>query len=164
MDRLRRWQPALGFVGIAVLLTLQRPNWHPIRPQARAGSSSQRLSIPSNVKAMGSIDSWNGMAAAVAQSGTHVKLTGWVLATAPDARVLKVSILVDGQPIGETSLFQPRPDLTEAFGRSDLSGGGWQTTVKIPPLAPGQHKVTLLSKFADRGDASVGPFPITILD
>jgi len=74
-------------------------------------------------------------------SGTLV-VRGWAADTATGAPVQSVTVLVDGVSVGTAALGDVRPDVAQAYGRSDFTNSGWTFQASAGFLSVGQHSVT----------------------
>jgi hypothetical protein len=79
--------------------------------------------------------------ATVAQGGT-LYVRGWAADTASGAPVQSVTVLVDGSSVGTATLGAARPDVAQAFNRSDYANSGWNFQMSAGTLTVGSHSVT----------------------
>ncbi len=78
--------------------------------------------------------------ATVAQ-GAQLHVGGWAADTATGAPVQSVNIFVDGNNVGFAGLGVSRPDVAQAFSRSDYTNSGWSFQMSSAALSVGQHSV-----------------------
>ncbi len=74
--------------------------------------------------------------------GATLYIRGWAADTAGGAPVQSVTILIDGNSVGTATLGSARPDVAQAFNRSDYTNSGWSFQMSTSALIAGQHKVT----------------------
>ena len=60
---------------------------------------------------------------------------------------------VDGNSVGNATLGSARPDVAQAFSRSDYTNGGWSLQMSAGTLSVGQHAVTATAT----GSSGAGP-------
>jgi hypothetical protein len=51
--------------------------------------------------------------------------------------------LVDGKPIAKTEIFELRPDVASAYGRTDFEKSGWKVEAPLKKFGRGKHPVTV---------------------
>ncbi|MDP8983202.1 MAG: S8 family serine peptidase [Acidobacteriota bacterium] len=82
---------------------------------------------------------------------------GWAADTASGAPVQSVTVLIDGNSAGTATLGISRPDVAQAFNRSDYTNSGWSFQMSAAPLSVGQHSVTATAS----GSSGTGPLTRT---
>ena len=65
------------------------------------------------------------------------------------------NLFVDANGVGNAVLGKLRPDVAQAFGRSDYSNSGWSFQMSTAGLSIGPHSVTATAA----GSSSSGPLP-----
>ena len=74
--------------------------------------------------------------------GGTLYVRGWAVDTAGGAPVQNVTVFVDGSPVGTAALGSARPDVAQAFSRSDYTNSGWSFQMSSSGLTVGPHSVT----------------------
>jgi len=77
--------------------------------------------------------------------GDTVFVRGWASDTSTGAPVFEVTIYVDGSPLGTATLGGLRPDVAQAYNRSDYTNSGWNFSASTSNLAVGSHTVTAVA-------------------
>jgi hypothetical protein len=72
-------------------------------------------------------------------TGGDVWVLGWATDPAHGTPVENVRIKIDGAPAGEVRRGLPRPDVMQAFKRSDYDVAGWFGTADLTGVQPGRH-------------------------
>ncbi len=78
----------------------------------------------------------------VSQYG-NLYAAGWAVDNEMGAPVSQVDILIDGNYAGTASLGGYRPDVADAYGRSDFTYSGWGFNYNIGGLGVGTHSLEL---------------------
>jgi uncharacterized repeat protein (TIGR01451 family) len=97
----------------------------------------------------------------VASSGT-LYVQGWAADTASGAPVQTVTVFVGGTSMGTATLGSARPDVSQAFNRSDYTNSGWNFQMSAGALSIGQHSVTATASGPSGTAPLVGSRTITI--
>ena len=85
--------------------------------------------------------------------GGTLYVRGWAVDTATGAPVQNVTVFVDGSPVGTAALGSARPDVAQAYGRSDYRNSGWSFQMSSGGLTVGTHTVTATGS----GPSGTGP-------
>ncbi len=80
----------------------------------------------------------------VAQAGT-LYVRGWAADTSTGAPVQTVTVLIDGNSVGNATLGGARPDVASAYSRSDYTNSGWSFQMSAGTLSVGPHSVTAMA-------------------
>ncbi len=106
----------------------------------------------------------NNHATNIIPPGGSLLVSGWAIDLDGPAPVGKVTVSVDGTPLGDATLGQARSDIANYFKRPDLLNSGWSLTAPIGNLAMGDHTVTVVAYDADVAgvSTSIGSLTITV--
>jgi hypothetical protein len=74
--------------------------------------------------------------------GATLHVRGWAADTISGAPVQSVAVIVDAMNVGNASLGAARPDVAQAYNRSDYASSGWSFQMSTSSLTAGQHTVT----------------------
>ena len=85
--------------------------------------------------------------------GATLYVRGWAADTVSGAPVQSVTIFVDGNSVGTATLGAARPDVAQAFNRSDYTNSGWNLQMSTAALTVGSHSVTATAA----GPSGTGP-------
>ncbi len=85
--------------------------------------------------------------------GATLYVQGWAADTASGAPVQSVTVFVDGNSAGTATLGIARPDVAQAFNRSDYANSGWSFQMSTSALSVGQHSITATAA----GPSATGP-------
>jgi hypothetical protein len=86
------------------------------------------------------VDLWT-QSTTVAQSDS-VFVQGWAADPQGGAPVSRVSILINGIPVGDATLGLPRPDIASTYGYPAFLDSGWTFNTPAAGLAPGTYALT----------------------
>lgn len=75
--------------------------------------------------------------------GGNLHGSGWAVDNEMGAPITRVDILVDGNDVGDANLGGDRPDVANAYGRSDYRYSGWNFDWGVGGLAAGTHTLEL---------------------
>lgn len=78
----------------------------------------------------------------VSQYG-NLHASGWAVDNEQGAPITRVDILIDGNDVGDANLGGYRPDVADAYGRSDFTYSGWNFDYGIGGLGVGTHSLEL---------------------
>lgn len=78
----------------------------------------------------------------VPQNG-NLHASGWAVDNEQGAPVTRVDILIDGNDVGDANLGAYRPDVADAYGRSDFTYSGWNFDHNVGGLSVGTHSLEL---------------------
>src|SRR5260370_4689745 len=93
--------------------------------------------------------------------GATLYVAGWATDTVSGAPVQSVTVFVDGGNVGTATLGIARPDVAQAFNRSDYANSGWSFQTSTSTLSLGQHTVTAMA-MGPSGPAQIGSRTATI--
>jgi hypothetical protein len=93
--------------------------------------------------------------------GDTLFVQGWAADTATGAPVQSVTVFVDGNSVGTATLGIARPDVAQAFNRSDYTNSGWSFQMSTSTLSAGQHTVTATA-MGSSGTGQIGSRTVTI--
>ena len=97
-----------------------------------------------------------------ARSLQRLRIAGWSASGRFGAPVREVKLRLDGQELSTIHTFHARPDVAAHYGRKDLLHSGWQVTVKIPQLAPGDYELVAEVSDPEGTSATLGPAVVRI--
>ena len=122
------------------------------------GSVAATASDPTTIAPAGSETGFLDMAGdaqggATVAKGATLYVRGWAADTASGAPVQSVTVFVDGNNAGTATLGAARPDVAQAFNRSDYTNSGWSFQISTAALTVGQHSVTATAT----GPSGTGP-------
>ena len=142
--------------GIALVMSACSPSGEGSRAAeaSKAKQGATTYQVKPGDKVLGNVEEVSAIASAKAVAG-HLSAQGWAASCVAGAPLTAVTALIDGKPVGETKSFQPRPDVSAAFSRTDF-GFAWSLDVPLKDLGPGEHKVTFTGSNAT-GDVVVLP-------
>jgi uncharacterized repeat protein (TIGR01451 family) len=111
------------------------------------GSAAATASDPTTIVPAGSDIGFLDMAGdaqggATVAKGATLYVRGWAADTVSGAPVQSVTVFVDGSNVGTATLGGARPDVAQAFNRSDYTNSGWSFQMSTSALGVGQHSVT----------------------
>jgi hypothetical protein len=78
------------------------------------------------------------------QGDGTLRVTGWVLSADP---VQTVSLYINGHYVTSARLYQPRPDVNQAYPAYGAVNAGWQIEFDTG-LFPGEHEVVVQTRTA----------------
>jgi MoaA/NifB/PqqE/SkfB family radical SAM enzyme len=93
-----------------------------------------------------------------------VRITGWIASGRHGAPVREVKLRLQGQELVTVLKFHARPDVASYYGRKDLLHSGWQVTVNLPRLSPGQYELTAEAMDPDGAAGALGPLLVRIVE
>ena len=99
-----------------------------------------------------------------ARSLQRVKLGGWIASGKNGAPVNEVKLRLDGRELGTVHHFHARPDVAAHYGRKDLMNSGWQLSVNLPALPPGQYELTAEGTDAEGASGIIGPVAVLLTE
>ena len=97
-----------------------------------------------------------------ARSLDRVRLAGWVASGKHGAPVSELKLRLDGRELGTVHNFHARPDVAAHYGRQDLMNSGWQVSVNLPELPPGQYELTAEGIDAEGVSGIIGPVSVVL--
>lgn len=116
--------------------------------------TGHHLEAPKGIALVGSIDSAKGSGEIIADQGSGVALYGWA-AFVSGSPLRELQVFVDGKAVATIKGFTSRPDVADAYGRSDFGLSGWQTRFLADSIAPGRHKLTVRATAANEASADL---------
>jgi len=99
-----------------------------------------------------------------ARSLERVRLAGWVASGKHGAPVSELKLRLDGRELGTVHNFHARPDVAAHYGRKDLMNSGWQVSVNLPELPPGQYELTAEGIDAEGVSGIIGPVSVVLTE
>jgi len=91
----------------------------------------------------------------VSQNG-NLHASGWATDNEMGAPVTRVDILIDGNDVGDANLNGYRPDVANAYGRSDFTYSGWAFDYGVGWLSTGTHSLELRAWDSQGASAAFG--------
>jgi hypothetical protein len=157
-----KYGPLAAMLGLCALILMARPNWS-LYPTYVIGRSSS-LEAPSNEKILGFIETAGVSRRVVGRVDGRIVLVGWAAFTKPHLSLSKIVILVDGAPRAEVHRFFDRSDIAAHFGREDFVQSGWEASVPLGGLRPGDHDLAV-EVFAQAGESNrLRPFHLRVIE
>ena len=141
--------PLAAMLGVCALIVFARPNWS-LYPPRVIGRGSPMEAAPSNEKILGSVETAGVSKRVVGRVNGKLILVGWAAFTDPHLSLTRIVILVDGAPHAEIHSFFDRSDIAAHFGRQDFAQSGWEASLPLSGLRPGDHNLTV-EVFAQTG-------------
>jgi hypothetical protein len=138
--------PLAAMLGVCALIVFARPNWSLYPPRVTGSSSAMgapAMGAPSNEKILGSVETAGVSKRVVGRVNGKLMLAGWAAFTDPRLSLTRIIILVDGAPHAEIHRFSDRSDIASHFGREDFLYSGWETSLPLSGLRPGDHNLTV---------------------
>lgn len=142
--------PLAAMLALCTLILMARPNWS-LYPTYVIGRGSS-LQAPSNGKLLGFIETAGVSRRVVGRVDGRIVLVGWAAFPDPHLLLSRIVILVDGAPRAEAHRFFERSDIAGHFGRQDFMQSGWETSLPLSGLRPGDHNLTI-EAFAQTGES-----------
>lgn len=133
--------PLAAMLGLCALIVWAHPNWS-VYPTRVIGNGSSP-EVPSNEKILGSIETAGVSRRLVGRVDGRIVLVGWAAFTDPHASLSEIIILVDGAQRAEIHRFFGRSDIAAHFGRRDFVQSGWEASLPLSGLRPGDHNLTV---------------------
>jgi hypothetical protein len=119
-------------------------------------AGSKTVNITAQGQEIGSVDiAGNASGVGTVVKGATLYVFGWAADTATGAPVQSVTVFVDGAGVGTATLGIARPDVANAFGRTDYANSGWSFQMSTASLSTAPHSVTATAS-APSGSAQVG--------
>jgi hypothetical protein len=140
--------PLAAMLGVCALIVFARPNWSLYPPRVIGRGSA--MAAPSDEKILGSVETAGVSKRVVGRVNGNLMLVGWAAFTDPRLSLTRIVILVDGAPHAEIHSFFDRSDIATHFGREDFGQSGWETSLPLSGLRPGDHNLTV-ELFAQTG-------------
>jgi hypothetical protein len=154
--------PLAAMLGVCALIVFARPNWslYPLRVIGR----NSAMGAPSNEKILGSVETAGVSKRVVGRVNGKLMLAGWAAFTDPRLSLSRIVILVDGAPRAEIDSFFDRSDIASHFGREDFLQSGWETSLPLTGLRPGDHNLTV-EVFAQAGPSDrLRPIQLRVIE
>jgi chitodextrinase len=73
--------------------------------------------------------------------GANLYSDGWAADYEMGAPIARVDVLIDGSDVGDAALGNSRPDVANAYGRSDFTYSGWYFYYNTAGLGAGSHSI-----------------------
>jgi len=142
--------PLTALLGLCALLLMGRANWSLYPTHVTGGGSP--LEIPAAEKVLGSVESAGVSRRVVGRAGGKIVLVGWAAFADPHLSLSRMVILVDGVPRAEVHNFFDRSDIAARFGRQNFLQSGWEVSLPLTGIQPGDHNLTA-EAFAETGES-----------
>lgn len=117
---------------------------------------NKHLPVPAGQVLIGKIETAGDRNELAAQRESNLVLAGWAVFTDPRDPLQQLDVLIDGKKIAEVQDFSSRPNIEDAYGRPDFEASGWQTTVSLTGVTPGNH-LLLVRATSQRGGTADMP-------
>lgn len=125
-------------------------------------AKSAKATIPAGQTVLGFLDMVDGKPIIDAPAAKDIRVSGWGVCLASDSPLTTVDILVDKQVKAQASLSHPRPDVANAYGRSEFDRSGWTAAIPAGTVAAGIHELTARVGCAHGETGTLPPFRLSI--
>jgi hypothetical protein len=136
--------------------------YHIAQSLALPNLAAARLSIPVGQAVIGYLDQPEGEPVIRVAGADEVLVSGWAGCSNASSPVAKVELLVDSRPEAIATLSLPRPDVAQAFDRSDFDHGGWRASFPARRLGPGAHQLRARVACASGESGTLPPFRLIV--
>ncbi|HEX4005650.1 MAG TPA: hypothetical protein VHX60_05720 [Acidobacteriaceae bacterium] len=92
----------------------------------------------------------------------NLLVSGYAVDSSAGAPVSRVSVLVDGTPVGNATLGIARPDVAASWNNSADLNSGWTLTTAAASLAVGTHAVTAVAYDSGGSSSQIGATTIKV--
>jgi MoaA/NifB/PqqE/SkfB family radical SAM enzyme len=97
-----------------------------------------------------------------APSAGRLRVSGWMASGRHGTPLRELKLRLDGRELATVQQFYARPDVAAHYGRKDLLNSGWQVTLNLPELAPGEYQLVAEGIDPAGESGTLGPLPVRI--